>query len=80
MQRPVLLLGLAALLAACGDGTYTMYRSNLAEPKKREHFATFDTGDGAKANGTNCELASNLLQAQPQNRIRYWCEQGGYRK
>jgi hypothetical protein len=79
MKHALLLAAAAATLAGCGDSVHTMYRSDLADPKKRIHFATFDASEGEKSNAANCELASNLLQNQPQNRIRFWCEKGKYK-
>ena len=68
------------LLAGCGDGVHTLYRSNVSDKNKREHVATFDAAEGEQYNAANCKLASNLLQEQPRNLIRFWCEKGPYKK
>ena len=36
--------------------------------------------EGDQYNAANCTLASNLLQEQPRNLIRFWCEKGPYKK
>lgn len=80
MRHLAILACLSVGLAGCGDGVYTLYRSNVKDPNKREHVATFDASEGEKYNADNCALASNLLQEQPRNPIRFWCEKGPFKK
>jgi hypothetical protein len=46
----------------------------------RIHVATFDAAEGEGYNRENCDTASQLFQAQPGIKVRYWCEKGRYRK
>ena len=80
MKRLALITCLAALLAACGDSTYTMYRSNAKDPKAREYFATFGSNGNEKDNQVNCDLSSTLLTMQRTSQLRYWCEKGPFKK
>jgi hypothetical protein len=76
MLRIPALLALVALLTACGDSSFTMYRSDPKDPKVREYVATFDASAGEKHNQTECDLASTLLTMQRTSQRRYWCEKG----
>lgn len=68
------------LLAGCsGETNYTLYRGSVTADKMRIHIATFDSKDGEKYNGENCELARELFQSQPGVKVRFWCEKGPYK-
>jgi hypothetical protein len=78
----------AALLAgyaraACpGDEThFRLYRSSAAIHGAAVHVATFNAvqqaaqgGGAAEYNRSNCEIARNLFQSQPDVTVTYWCE------
>lgn len=46
----------------------------------RLHVATFDATDGKDYNRENCQAAANLFVRQPGVTVRYWCENGRYRR
>lgn len=78
-RRMAAALLIAAQAAGCAhDGTFTLYRSSVLDQSARVHVSTFDAADGADYNRENCELASQLFQAQPGVMVRFWCEQGIY--
>jgi hypothetical protein len=70
------------LLTACGDGTYTLYRSSptLGGGIARIHVATFDADEGQRYNMENCEIAMELFKSQQGLTVKYWCEKGKYKK
>lgn len=72
------------LLASCGGGgsgeTYTLYRNSVGDANARYHVASFDAADGAKYNIDNCNIAADLFVKQPGVEVRFWCEQGSFRK
>ena len=70
-------------LAGCDaseDETYTLYRNSVITRDARMHVASFDTAEGSKYNSENCEHLMELLQTQPDIKVRFWCEKGRYRK
>lgn len=72
-----------AVLASCGvseGDTYTLYRNSVITQDARMHVASFDTAEGNRYNSENCQHAMELLQAQPDVKVRFWCEKGRYRK
>lgn len=69
-----------ALLAACDDGTYTLYRNSPVGDDMRIHVASFDTKEGDGYNRENCNHALKLYNAQPGVTARFWCEKGPFRK
>jgi hypothetical protein len=73
-------LAVIALLAGCGDSTYTLYRSQVSNENARTHVATFDASDGQDYNKGNCEIAQDLFQKQSGVTVKYWCEKGQYKK
>ena len=62
------------------DETWTLYRNSPVAVETRIHVATFDASDGHEYNRDNCEIARSLFQGQPSVSVRYWCEQGQFRK
>ncbi len=91
MSRPLRLCACLAVtcgLSACDqDSVFTLYRSGVSTPEAsinmddvRIHVATFDAAEGEGYNRENCDTASQLFQAQPGIKVRYWCEKGRYRK
>ncbi|MGE4013649.1 MAG: hypothetical protein AB7G15_16085 [Alphaproteobacteria bacterium] len=62
------------------DGTWTLYRASVVAGITRIHVATFDASEGFNFNRVNCEIAGGLFQAQPGVIVRYWCEQGQFRR
>ena len=86
MKNLLILSAMAVLLAGCGnENIYTLYRSAVGFPELRIHVATFDADDSKDPqfktyNQDNCQIASQLFQAQPNMTVRYWCEKGGYKK
>jgi len=72
-----------AALAGCGvsDGdAFTLYRSSAITQDARMHVASFDTAEGDRYNDENCRAAQTLFQAQPDVKVRYWCEKGRFKK
>ena len=86
MKKLLILLFLAGLLIACGDGdVYTLYRAGVGMPNLRVHVATFDSDDSKTEqfktyNQDNCQTAMKLFQSQPNATVRYWCEKGRLKK
>ncbi|NZD64551.1 hypothetical protein HX900_26110 [Rhizobium sp. WYCCWR 11290] len=70
------------LIASCNDDSsqYTLYRSSVLDANMRLHVASFDSADGDAYNSENCQIAAGLFVAQPGVTVRYWCEQGRFRK
>jgi hypothetical protein len=74
------------LLAGCTENDtqiYTLYREDSPSPLTDEfrlHVATFDAKEGEAYNRENCESARDLFQSQRGVSVRYWCENGRYRK
>jgi hypothetical protein len=65
---------------AAGDMVWTLYRSALMNDGSRVHVATFDASDTDRIyNQTNCEIVRDAM-APKGPAVRYWCEQGRYRK
>ena len=62
------------------DKVYTLYRSNPYLKTMRVHVATFDADEERSYNQENCEKARELFQAQPEVKVRYWCEKGYFAK
>jgi len=75
------IIALALMVGAChGDNTFTLYRSDVQDPRLRVHVATFDAaGPGQAYNMGNCRTAADLFTNQPHVTVRYWCEAGRYR-
>lgn len=73
---------LVLLLTACGENTYTLYRSSATNGGEswRMHVATFDAKEGEAYNMGNCQIAKELFQKQPGISVRYWCEKGNFKK
>jgi hypothetical protein len=69
-----------AALTGCDGEAYTLYRSSVIMPDGRLHIATFDAADGDRYNDENCRAAQTLFQAQPDVKVRYWCEKGRFKK
>lgn len=61
-------------------GAYTLYRNTPIDPSMRIHVATFDASDGARYNEDNCTISAKLFAAQLGVVVRYWCENGQYRR
>ena len=82
--KGTLLLVFPLLLAGCtpDSETYTLYRTSVLAPfdQARIHVASFDAADGAGYNNENCNLVGSLLEKQPGIEVRYWCEQGRFKK
>ena len=75
---------IALLLTACGESSYTLYRSSAVSnggENWRVHVATFDAkGGGEGYNMGNCQIAEELFQKQPGVTVKYWCEKGVFKK
>lgn len=86
MKKLLILLFLAGLLIACGDGdVYTLYRAGVGLPNLKVHVATFDSDDSKNEqfktyNQDNCQIAMKLFQSQLNVTVRYWCEKGRLKK
>ena len=72
------------LLTACGENSYTLYRSSPVPTDdlslRRVHVATFDAYENQSYNQENCQTAASLFQAQPGVIVKYWCEKGEFKK
>jgi hypothetical protein len=72
------------LLTACGESTYTLYRSSPVPTDdlslRRVHVATFDAYENQSYNQENCEIAAGLFKSQPGVTVKYWCEKGQFKK
>lgn len=80
-------LGFAVAIAACKPpggssekSIYTLYRSSSVMDAARIHVATFDAGEDMKYNFENCQIATELFRGQPGVSVRYWCEQGRFKR
>jgi hypothetical protein len=73
---------LTLLVASCGGGSesYTLYRNSPVDANMRIHVASFDAADGSKYNNENCNVAADLFKKQQGVTVRYWCEQGAFKK
>jgi hypothetical protein len=72
------------LLMACGENSYTLYRSSPVPTDdlslRRVHVATFDAYENQSYNQENCQTAASLFQSQPGVIVKYWCEKGEFKK
>jgi ABC-type glycerol-3-phosphate transport system substrate-binding protein len=84
MKSTFAILLVALLLTACGENSYTLYRSSPVPTDdlslRRVHVATFDAYENQSYNQENCQTAASLFQAQPGVRVKYWCEKGEFKK
>lgn len=71
-----------ALPATNAPEVWTLYRTSPITNGEQEriHVATYDADERGRYNQTNCSIVGNLMQSQPGVTVRYWCEQGRYRK
>jgi len=83
MKKIAFLVVVLLMPVALHAETFTLYRSSLAIENARLHVATFDADDDTPAsqyNRSNCELAAELFQSQPDVKTKFWCEKGLFRR
>jgi hypothetical protein len=88
VMKPVLFLLAAGLAASAvqAEETWTLYRSELGQPRARVHIATFDAylehpkPGSISYNHQNCRLAAEVLRLRWGSALRYWCEYGRFRE
>lgn len=75
-------LGCLAMPACAQEDSavYTLYRNSVVDVTMRIHVATFDSADGQEYNAENCFGAADLFERQDGVQVKFWCEQGRYRK
>ena len=61
------------------DISYTLYRNSEAFPDMRIHIATFNSDENKSYNEENCYIAASLFKKQT-NVVKYWCEEGNFKK
>ena len=74
------LLIVAGCNGTADSDTYTLYRNSAVLENGRLHVASFDASEGDKYNGENCQQAVELFQAQPGVTVKFWCENGRFKK
>ena len=61
------------------DGSDLYSDSPLIE-NERVHVATFDGYNDLEYNSGNCEISADLRMEAATSEIKYWCEEGYFRK
>jgi hypothetical protein len=63
-----------------GGNSLTLYRNSATDANMRIHVASFDAAESRDYNRENCDVARGLWGGQPGVTVRYWCEEGRFKR
>ena len=68
------------ILLSARNSAVTLYSDSPLIENERVHVATFDAYNDLEYNLGNCEISADLRMESATSNIKYWCEEGYFRK